>query len=321
MRLEKSNRVLIFGSSGFFGRLLVQDLKRYSDATLVLPNRQTANLQNRASVEAALEGVAIAICAAGPYQSLPTTLPALCLQRGVHYIDLADDPSYVRRVRELVPEGATGLPAICTGWSTVSALSGLLAQIAGAGQTSVDSIRIQMAPGNRGARSLATITSLLHSVESRGWTSPYRFPFPAPVGPQTGYLIAAPDNEVFRAGSELALLNTAVSVLAWLRRNNLVKDLPRWAGLFQCLAGLFQGFGHDWGALGVEVRGAHSRRVSVVAEKEGPHIAVMPAAIMAARLLAGEQHTGLVSYRTWLNADDLRTECTRRGFALIEEML
>lgn len=327
---EKSNRILVIGGNGFFGRLLVEDLSRYCNAELVLANRRTADLQDRASLEAALDGVAIAICAAGPYQQLPVKLPSSCIERRIHYIDLADDPEFICRVRELVPKNATGLPAICTGWSTTPALSGLLAHIAAAGQESVDSLRIQMAPGNRGARNRATIASLLHSVDSIGWTSPYRFPFPPPVGLQTGYLVNSADARLFpdmfesrivefRAGSELRFLNASVSVLAWLRRRNLLGDLSRSAGLIQQLAGLLGGFGHDWGAVGVEARGTSSKRVSVVAHHEGPRIAVTPASIMAARLLSGEKHGGLVSYRSWLTADELKDECRLRGFELVEE--
>src|SRR5437660_1394269 len=80
-------------------------------------------------------------------------------------------------------------------WSTVSAASGALAQIASEGMKRVDAIYIHMAPGNRGARQLATIASLMHSVGQPftvfrdgewhsviGWSEPREFSFPLPVG-------------------------------------------------------------------------------------------------------------------------------------------
>ena len=86
-------KVLIVGGTGYFGRLLVEDLRRHTDCELIVAGRNSADLRNPASLEAALKGASIAICAAGPFQALPTTLAELCLRDGIHYIDLADDRS------------------------------------------------------------------------------------------------------------------------------------------------------------------------------------------------------------------------------------
>src|SRR5207302_279242 len=98
-------RVLVVGGSGYFGRLLVQDLLRFADCDLIVGSRRpvhsnsfetvVADLRNPASLERALAGVDIAICAAGPFQELPTTLVEFCLSRKIHYIDLADDRRFV----------------------------------------------------------------------------------------------------------------------------------------------------------------------------------------------------------------------------------
>src|SRR5215510_92672 len=165
-------KILVIGGRGYFGRLLIDDLIRNTNSELVVASRQAfrssrfetvvADLRDPDSLERALTGVKIAICAAGPYQNLPTTLAELCLNRGIHYIDLADDRGFVQRVRSLAADHENAAGAVCTGWSTVSALSGLLAGIASDGMTAIDSIYIQMAPGNRGARHTATIASLMN---------------------------------------------------------------------------------------------------------------------------------------------------------------
>jgi short subunit dehydrogenase-like uncharacterized protein len=167
-------KVLIVGGTGYFGLLLIDDLLRHSDCDLVVASRRpfrserfetiVADLRNPASLERALSGVNVAICAAGPFQELPTSLAEMCIERGIHYIDLADDRRFVQRVRALGDAKRDAVAAICPGWSTVSALSGLLAQIASDGMKTIDSIYVHMAPGNRGARHTATIASLLHSV-------------------------------------------------------------------------------------------------------------------------------------------------------------
>src|SRR5207245_2720701 len=194
-------KVMVVGGAEQFGPLLTDDLSRHTDCDLIAPLRSAADLSNRTSLESALSGVAVAICAAGPFQTLPTTLAQLCLHGGIHYIDLADDRQFVRNVRSLVPREGDHLPAICSGWSTVSALSGLLAQFGATGLNEIDAIRIHMASGNRLPKKTATIASLLYSVgqpfnvfqggEWRsvcGWSGPGEFVFPPPIGLQRGYL-------------------------------------------------------------------------------------------------------------------------------------
>jgi hypothetical protein len=195
-----------------------------------------------------------------------------------------------------------------------------------------------MAPGNRGARQIATITSLLHSVGKRfsvlregewrdvvGWSDPRDFKFPLPVGKRRGYLIDVPDHEIFpeifgartvefRAGSELRTLNRCLSLLRML---NL--DLVEWGTVLQRASGLFSSMGHDSGAVGVEVKGTATRKASVVADFRAPRIAIMPSSIMIRSILSGDTHRGLISYENWLSEDQLRRECQDRGMRLIVE--
>jgi hypothetical protein len=334
------------GGTGHFGRLLVEDLQRYTDCELIAVGRSSANLWNPDALEVALNGVSVAICAAGPFQTLPTTLAELCLRRGIHYIDFADDRSFIRKVRSLVSVQNRDVPAVCTGWSTVSALSGLLARIAAGGSETVHSIYIHMAPGNRGPRSVGTITSLFYSVGQtftvfrngdwctlRGWSEPRDYPFPAPIGRRRGYLIDVPDHEFlpdvfhartveFRTASELRILNLAVSSLGWFIRAGLVRSWVSWSGIFKGAAAVMGFIGHDWGGVGVEAAGRNGRRrVSVIANSGGQRIAVMPASVMTSSLLSGCTHKGLVSAADWLTREQLTEECNKRGFRLIVEEL
>jgi saccharopine dehydrogenase-like NADP-dependent oxidoreductase len=135
-------KILVIGGRGYFGRLLIDDLLRNTNSELVVASRQAfrssrfetvvADLRDPDSLERALTRVKIAICAAGPYQNFPTTLAELCLNRGIHYIDLADDRAFVTKIRSLASDHKNDT-SVCTGWSTVPALSGLLAGIVGRG--------------------------------------------------------------------------------------------------------------------------------------------------------------------------------------------
>ena len=219
------------------------------------------------------------------------------------------------------------------------ALSALLVEIASTGMPSIDSIQIQMAPGNRGARRTATIASLLHSVgrpftvcrggqihRVLGWSDPREFVFPPPVGKRRGYLIDVPAHEIFpmlfgartvefRAGSELQVLNDCISLLYRTQRNWVA-----WSGLLQRAMALLSLLGHDWGAIGVEVSADRKRRACILAESHAERIAVMPASVMTAAFLSGGLHrSGVCSYRAWQTEQQLKLECERRGFRLVVE--
>jgi hypothetical protein len=96
----------VIGAAGYFGRLLIDDLLHHVRCNVVLGGRRlvsssgletrTADLSDRASLERALNDIDIVICTAGPYQQLPLFLVELCLQRGIHYIDLADNRDFVQ---------------------------------------------------------------------------------------------------------------------------------------------------------------------------------------------------------------------------------
>jgi hypothetical protein len=303
------------------------------------------DLAQPASVEAVVSQVQIAVCAVGPYQGLPLTLLESCVKHRVPYIDLADDRDFFVKAREWVARrDATRLPALCIGWSAVPALSGLLARIVVEGMDRVDALFIQIAPGNRSPRNKGTVASLLASLgksfrlwregewrEVQGWSEPRTFRFPLPVGPRRGYLVDVPDHEIFpalfharrvefRVGSELAVFNHAASGLAWLSTGRAIQ-WGDWAGWLAPAMGVFGSLGHDWGAVGVEGFGSKSglpvrRQACVVAGSSGQRIPILPAAVMAGRLLSGAMAGGLVPVDRWLSRTELASECGKRGFEL-----
>jgi saccharopine dehydrogenase-like NADP-dependent oxidoreductase len=364
---QASSGILVVGAGGYFGSLLVQDLLRHTEANLLVAGRRRSGMEGLrglgpgyaqrltpcvcdltqpATVDTLVPLVRAAVCTAGPYQELPLTLLQACVEHGVPYIDLTDDRGFFVKAREWVArQDGAALPALCIGWSAVPALSGLLARIASDDMDRVDTLFVQIAPGNRFPRNRGTIASLLASLgkscrlwregewrEVPGWSEPRTFQFPLPVGPRRGYLVDVPDHEIFpalfdarrvefRVGSELALFNHGASVLAWLSRRVRIQWGP-WAGWLAPAMGVLGFVGHDWGAVGVEVSGFKAglpvrRQACVLAESSGQRIPVMPAAVMAARLLSGRAtERGLVPVDSWLSQADLALECGRRGLNL-----
>ncbi|MCH7700384.1 MAG: saccharopine dehydrogenase NADP-binding domain-containing protein [Planctomycetes bacterium] len=367
--------VLVVGGTGYFGTLLIRELLEFTTGRIVIGGRdlrrlrrarrridsrvrervsvEVVELNNVRSVDRAVAGAAVAICAAGPFQTLPGTLLSSCLAHGVHYIDLADDRDFVNRARRMVGDHSPAgkLPVVCTGFSTIPALSGILAGILAKKFDAVESIETQLAPGNRAPRSRGTVASLLSSVGrpfdiwregSRqtviGWSEPRAFDFPPPVGTRTGFLVNAPDYDIFpetfgtqcvtfRVGSELRFLNGMVSGLAWLTRRRVVSDWPRWSGALYRAMGSLGILGHDHGALGVKVCGQRkgirvAAQACIVADHHGTRVPVMPAVIMVEALLANRIATeGLMPVDSWLTREQLELECNRRSLRLIVQDL
>jgi hypothetical protein len=325
---------------------VMEDLRRFGPGLSQRLTPCVCDLAQPASVEALVPQVEIAVCAAGPYQGLPLTLLESCVKYGVPYIDLADDRGFFVKAREWVGrQDAARLPALCIGWSAVPALSGLLARIMVEGMDQVDALFVQIAPGNRSPRNKGTVASLLASLgksfrlwregewrEVQGWSEPRTFRFPLPVGSRRGYLVDVPDHEIFpalfharrvefRVGSELTVFNHAASALAWVSRRRAIQ-WGDWAGWLAPAMGVFGSLGHDWGAVGVEVSGSEAglpvrRQACVVAGSSGQRIPVLPAAVMAGRLLSGgASELGLVPVDRWLSRAELALECSKRGFDL-----
>ncbi|MCL4199119.1 MAG: saccharopine dehydrogenase NADP-binding domain-containing protein [Phycisphaerales bacterium] len=234
MRESDPRTVLVVGGSGYFGRLLVEDLLRRTPHRVILTARTIGSAeQGRARVEsecgahaARIEVAACslehantvnslvqrcdaAVCAAGPFQRLPLSLLDACLAHGCPYLDLCDDRGYARRVcARLAEHDERSQPPVATAWSAVSALTGALARIAAPRWRRLDRARSFLATGNRQPRQRGTVESLLHSLgrpfavaceggerEERGWTRPRDFAFPPPVGVRRCRLVDSTDHD------------------------------------------------------------------------------------------------------------------------------
>ena len=218
-----------------------------------------------------------------------------------------------------------------------------MVRIAAQDSAAIDSIQIHMAPGNRGARNMATIASLMHSIGQQfsifrdgawrtvtGWSEPRDFLFPQPIGIRRGFIVDVPDHELFPDlfGARTVEFRTSTELRIWSAGLSLLKrvrtDWVRWSRLIQRTAALLSWMGHSYGGLGIEVaevRGSKRRRVSIVADVTAERMAVMPASVMTTFLLSGAPYRGLLSPADWITRDQLQSECTKRGFRLIVEEL
>jgi len=351
--------VVVYGGDGFFGRLVVTDLLANTSARITVAGRRPPNerrvsprvtfvradLNDFASVRATLVGASVVVHCAGPFQFQLPTLVRAAIESGVHYVDLAEDPGFVRQVQAFDEEARRADVALMSGMSVVPGLTALLAQSLHFDRA--DSIRTFVAPGTRGSRGSATVRSLLggvgrplrllrggRDVIARGWSEPEWVEFPTPIGWRLQYLaIETADLDVlsrefgvqgieFKAGSEFAWLNRSLGAVARLRTRTGFPCLEHWADpVRKCLKALGQ-FGTDAGGVLVEVAGmwkgeTATRQIALVAERQGERIPSLLAAIVTGALLRGELTArGSMRLSTCLPIERLFDELVRRGLRL-----
>jgi saccharopine dehydrogenase (NAD+, L-lysine-forming) len=116
-----TGRVLLYGATGFTGRMLAARLAR-AGIDLMLGGRDPAKLAGVADVverpfrafgldrpapiEAAVGDVNVVLNAAGPFTETAPAMMDACVRRGVHYLDLAGEWSVFSRAQDLSPAAA-----------------------------------------------------------------------------------------------------------------------------------------------------------------------------------------------------------------------
>lgn len=325
--------LLVIGS-GTFARLLIIELLSRANAAIIVASRRRENaqklcrelgaprlsprqldLRDAEGLSRSLAGVAAVLCAAGPFQDMPLTLAGLCLERRVPYIDIADARGFVLAARELATDRRVE-SLYCPGWSTTPALTALLAAKASAGFDRVDAVLLSMTVGLGAPPGPATVSSFLHSSAPGGLIETAD----VDLLPR---LLGARKVE-FRADfgpSPLSKLTTGLSFAP--RRLVSSNSVARAAA---AIAEVLAPWGSSAGGLRAEISGSKDgiparRIVSVKADKGARRLAVLPAAHMTARLLAGTVGPGLPPLDRWIEWGDFEKECAGRGFrAAVEEL-
>lgn len=324
--------VLILGAFGTFGRLITDALAQTTDLPIVAAGRRlpAAPGEFRAGVRtlaidagtlsaAALKqlGPTVLIDTVGPFQKRDRQLAMTCIDLGIHYLDLADDRDFVVNVRALEAAALRRNVLVVSGASTVPALSSAVIENLAGEFSTIEEIDIGIAPGYSGPRGLATIRSVLGYVGRKvpvwreasmghapGWSDTKRHRYPAPVGRRILSLIDVPDMSLIpprypsvrrvaiRAGHEVPPVHHALRLLGVLVRIGLIRDLARHARMMQRMAGWFDGFGSNCGAMHVQLRGRgndgrrQSRTWTLVAENgDGPRIPTLAAILLTKKLL------------------------------------
>jgi len=338
-RVFTEHRVIVIGGYGFFGRRLVERLALRPDAHVIVAGRSLQNAQAlvdhlRPQSEARLSASvldtmsadfarelhclspATVVLASGPFQGQDYRVAQACISVGANYIDLADARVFVVGIRDLNASAKAAGVFVCSGASSVPALSSAAVDHLVQGMSTVRNIDIGICPGNRTERGLSTVAAILSycgkpipshgPTRTIGWSGSRRHRYPAPVGSRWLSPCDVPDLALlpqryagapsvqFSAGLELSFLHRGMNGLAWAAHHGLVRNWSAHARLLKIAADVFKGWGSDAGAMHVSVSGIKheveaSRTWSLVATHgDGPYVPTLAATSLIRKLTTGE---------------------------------
>ena len=108
--------VLILGAFGTFGRLITQALAQTTDLPIVAAGRRLPEVREELRQDIRMLAIdssslsaavlreldpAVLIDTVGPFQARDRKLAELCIDLGIHYVDLADGREFVQNVAAL----------------------------------------------------------------------------------------------------------------------------------------------------------------------------------------------------------------------------
>lgn len=264
----------------------------------------------------------------GPFQyygDAPYGFAEAVLETDAHYLDIADGTEFVAGISVL--DGLAKAQGVCawSGASTTPALSSAIAADLVDGLSEVDLIETSILPGNKTPRGLSVMRAILGQVGARfmrhyggraeatyGWQDTIWI---APsvggqaITPRRAALVDTPDGALLpdafkahtviaRAGLELGLFHSFLSVVAWARRYLKLRSIEPLACPLLRLSTLFSGFGSNEGGMRVRVVGLSNGQTVervwdlIIPDGNGPKTPIQPAVILLDRLLAGDAVPG-----------------------------
>jgi Saccharopine dehydrogenase NADP binding domain len=327
-------RVVVLGGTGNFGARIVRALKDDPGIELVATGRQVRSVPGAERVQVAALDLAAAdfaeklaaltpdmvVHTVGPFQGQDYRVARAALNRGAHYLDLADGRAFVSQFNAVndVAARQAGRVAI-SGASTLPALSSAVMDALTEDGMAPEMIEIAIAPGQRAPRGVATLRAVFSYlgmpvrvwedsqwIERTGWMDLRRVNLA--FGRRWGAVCDVPDLALlparyptvrtvrFHAALEFGAQHLVLAGLAGLVRLGVPLPVRRWCAGLDRLASVFDRLGGEWGGMRVSVVGAKKNGAQVrrtwhltAPAKDGPEIPCMAAIALVRRLARGER--------------------------------
>lgn len=358
-------RIVVYGGNGFFGRLVVEDLLKHTNAQIVIASRSAkpvdfgasnrvlffeSNIDDYDSVASTIGGANAVICCTGPFQGQSLTLLKACIDKKVHYIDVADDRNYVMQCHELQNEiESAGIMAF-VGCSVVPGITSLLTRFSQNKVGKIEETHICITPGTKHPRGVGSFLCLLDTVNERyevdkhsepravvGWTEREAVSFPEPIGRRWVYSVVdiadyftqplyfSTRKTVFKIGAELDFLNKCLSFTRWAKQTFKVSNLNWFVPFARPFILLSSAFGTTKGGVMVTTKQSNSKvetkQWCVYKEERGEIIPAFLPALAAEMVLSNElKSSGLIDLSNWLSLERFSSELAKRDIKLVSRI-
>jgi len=327
-------RVIVLGGAGNFGARIVRALRGDPTIDLVVAGRRLVSVPGAEDVPSVVVDIGapdfaqrlralspeLVIHCVGPFQGQSYDVAKAALAAEAHYLDLADGRQFIVEFAPRIKDQAVkaGRVAI-SGASTLPALSSAVVEELRVGLSSLESIEVIIAPGQRAPRGKATLEAVFSYLGRpflvwrkgqwrRTWGWMDLLETRLDVGGRLAAACDVPDLELlparysgvqtvsFHAALEFGVQHLTLWSLAVLRRIGLPFPVAHWAVSLNRLAGVFDAVAGEKGGMRVSVVGDRSggggrvRRTwqLTAPAMDGPEIPCMAAILLARRLVRGE---------------------------------
>jgi hypothetical protein len=327
-------RVVVIGGAGNFGARIVRALRGDANIELLVAGRRIVSVPgaedvpgvvidvDEVGIAQALKAISpgLVIHCVGPFQGQDYRVAHAALAAGAHYLDLADGRQFIAEFAASVNAKAVSVGRVAiSGASTLPALSSAVVDDLRVGMSSLESIEVTIAPGQRAPRGKATLEAVFSYLgrpflvwrkgrwrREWGWMELQETRLD--VGGRLAAACDVPDLELFparyagvqtvrfSAALEFGVQHLTLWSLAALRRIGLPFPVARWAVSLNRFAGMFDAGAGEKGGMRVSVVGERSdgsgrvlRTWQLTAPAmDGPEIPCMAAILLARGLARGE---------------------------------
>ena len=354
-----SSTVLVLGGTGAYGAPLITALKRIAGATCIALGNEGAGRAKALGVDyrafdpahpdrltPLLQDAFCFVDARDPWCPRDARLIERCAARGVHYLDIADDPTFVRAITNEVQRLAKNMRVAVVTGASLGALDRALLDTYTDGFDTLENIDIAWSLGNAHPHTRCLVQGWLalagaplavkqagRGRKLRGWSEPVSIRFPAPLGRRRVYLRDAAHADALprhfgvksvqvRLGSARRAFNHSLRLIAGLR-NPARAELPKLARLLTPIAkaigrGADRGTGLRLVIDGQYAGASYRREVFLLTAQSGPAVIVAPAAALLGQWLArGVETTGAYAAAGTVSFADIKAVLAAEDATLI----
>lgn len=336
------NRIMILGGYGHFGLKIAQALVKDNIPIIIVGRNQdklTRCLQYLKEEHPTADIIgscfdiyknldskvkefkpAILIHTSGPFQNQDYTIPKICIENQIHYLDIADAREYVRNISTLNDLAVQNQVIVISGASSVPGLTSAVIEKYKPTFSELEHLNYGISSSQQTPGGVATTHAILSYTGKEipsspktkrkmiGWQDLHRVKFPI-FGKRWQSNCSVPDLDLFPkhynlksikfyGGIESSFLHLGLWCLSWLIRWGFPIDLGKYSDLFYHIAKSFARFGSDTSGLYIFLSGKNLKHNAkkiewylIARKNHGLYIPTIPAIVLAKKIFSGEYTT------------------------------